>query len=213
MVFPFFTVFFVFVVILAILRSRSTHQEAEKKEAFLERESKANGTRKVNLDTLTYLVISPEDYPLSVVSGPKAEEFKARFDALRQKRMLNLNGLSNTELKLYYGPANLEALTAYGDSFSQFTQWIVDYATFLEEQGFLTEAISVLEKGISLRSDLSENYIRLANLYQKTSRTDSLRALCGMTDACNTYTKPTVDAHLASLLSKEDILETSAAPS
>ena len=79
--------------------------------------------------------------------------------------MLNLNGISNTDLKLTYGPQNLDELTIYGDHFSELEEALLSYGTLLHDEGYLKEAIAVLEKGILLPTDLTQNYIRLADYY------------------------------------------------
>ena len=69
---------------------------------------------------------------------------------LKDKKILNLTGISNTELKLSY------ALIVNNDT---------------------ADALSFLEYGISIGSDISSNYIDLAIIYAATDRFDDIRKL------------------------------------
>ena len=182
MLFPCLTVFLILLSIFAFLRRRASRSAKEREEAFWDRESAANNTRKADLDSVTYITVTPSDYPLGVCTDSEVSAHEEKLSSFQSLRMLNLNGLSNTDLKLKYGPQNLEALSNYDLNFTSYEQWIYRYGSLLAEKGFENEAIHVLEKGIGLRTDLSGNYLLLGNLYQKSGRIVGIDSLISMAE-------------------------------
>ncbi len=176
--FPFLTGFMILIIVLAVLRARATRSEKERTDAFWEKENAANSARKVDLSTISYYEFHPEGLPAAPEQNPDLTDAYDAIMAASQKQMLNLNGISNTDLKLTYGPQNLDALTTYGDHFSELEEALLSYGTLLHEEGYLKESIAVLEKGILLPTDLTQNYIRLADYYEEagksTKKTDLL---------------------------------------
>ncbi len=157
----------IFIIVLAVLRARATRSEKERTDAFWEKENKANSARKADLSTLSYYEFHPESLPAAPDQNP---DLTGAYDAIvtaSQQQMLNLNGISNTDLKLTYGPQNLDQLTIYGDHFSELEEALLSYGILLHDNGYLKEAIAVLEKGILLPTDLTQNYIRLADYYDE----------------------------------------------
>ncbi len=157
----------IFIIVLAVLRARATRSEKERTDAFWEKENAANSARKADLSTLSYYEFHPESLPAAPDQHPELKEAYNAIVSASRKQMLNLNGISNTDLKLTYGPQNLDALTTYGDHFSELEETLLSYGTLLHEEGYLKEAIAVLEKGILLPTDLTQNYIRLADYYEE----------------------------------------------
>ena len=91
---------------------------------------------------------------------------------LKDKKILNLTGISNTELKLSYGAANLTELTEYDDNFTTLIKAIASLGHALIDNNDTADALSFLEYGISIGSDISSNYIDLAIIYAATDRFD-----------------------------------------
>ena len=96
---------------------------------------------------------------------------------LKDKKILNLTGISNTELKLSYGAANLTELTEYDDNFTTLIKAIASLGHALTDNNDTADALSFLEYGISIGSDISSNYIDLAIIYAATDRFDDIRKL------------------------------------
>ena len=97
---------------------------------------------------------------------------------LKDKKILNLTGISNTELKLSYGVANLTELTEYDDNFTTLIKAIASLGHALIDNNDTADALSFLEYGISIGSDISSNYIDLCNnICFATDRFDDIRKL------------------------------------
>ena len=139
---------------------------------------------------------------------------------LKDKKILNLTGISNTELKLSYGAANLTELTEYDDNFTTLIKAIASLGHALIDNNDSADALSFLEYGISIGSDISSNYIDLAIIYAATDRFDDIRKLkekAGMLKSLSNTTKlvyvvkkdspitPPQRRYLAALVEKHNI--------
>ena len=180
--FPFLTAFMIFIVVTTILRTKATRDEKARTEAFWNRENEANNTRRADLSLLSYYSFPCETLP-AFPEDPELSPAYEELTSLCKKRMLNLNGLSNTDLKLKYGPQNLEELTVYGDNFAALESALLSYGKLLNEKGKRQDAEKVLEKGIALPTELMENYELLAAWYREEGADRKLQGLKSMAEA------------------------------
>ena len=109
--FIFLAVFIIFVLILNFAIHKNNHSQENVQEQFWENERQANFTRRKDIHNLNYLTIPIEKIPQNLHTD--AEKTLVR---LSSDKMLNLSGITNTELKLEYGAANLDELSSYGPS-------------------------------------------------------------------------------------------------
>ena len=107
---------------------------------------------------------------------------------------------TNTDLKLEYGVANLSELTIYENNFHTLCREIINLAKALIDNGYEKEAVSFLEFGIRSRSDLSANYVMLAEIYSKNGENEKINHLKKYAETLNTITKDyiikKIDAYL-----------------
>lgn len=163
----FFTSMIVLVLFLAYKRWKQTQNQAEMNEAFLERERRANATRKKDISNLDYLPFSADALPIAEYSDDKLASFEAVLKNLSGQKIINLSMYSNTDLKLMYGPANLNDLSEYDENYHVLSDTLLSYALRELELGRETAAAAVLEYAVELRIDSSRIYLTLAKLYQK----------------------------------------------
>ena len=84
-----------------------------------------------------------------------------------KERIKNFQGLSNTELKLQYGTANLDELSSYESNFIRLQQVVLEYAKELCTADRRADAIHILEFMLQNGGDISGLYLELATLYQQ----------------------------------------------
>lgn len=200
MMFPCLTVFMIIISVFAFLRARSTRSDKERQEAFWNRENEANNTRKADLGDLDYIHPNPGDYTFAAITDKELEPFLQELETLSSLPLLNLNGLSNTDLKLAYGPQNLAELTEYDQNFSRLEQCIAGYGNALTKLGYEDEAIAVLEKGIAYHTDIASNYTLLGSLYKKKNKPAQIKNLIDMTGALNEFARPATVKKLEEML-------------
>ena len=170
--FPMLALFIVFLLVLAYFRRKSDAAQAKVDEAFWSKEREANATRRKNLDELHYITIPVEKLPLDL-DTPACQTIRQ----LTQKRLFNAGGMTNTELKLAYGAANLEALSEYESDYIRLEQALDTCAGELLEKDRASDAAAILEFAVSTGSDVGHIYLTLAEIYKEQQKTDQIPAL------------------------------------
>ncbi len=190
-----------FIILLAIfqffLRKNSKKHEELNKD-FWKREREANTVRRKDISGLSYITI-PDSLPMSDCNDAVIKALN-NFYAFKGKKMLNLTGKSNTDLKTAYGAANLDALSEYDDNCTQMLKSIIPLATELNKAGLTDEAAAYLEFGISCRTDITQNYTMLAEYYASNGNKDKIQNLISVAESLDSLTKKPIISKLDSIL-------------
>lgn len=173
----------IFTAVLAVKRQKSARAQQEVNEAFLERERRANATRKQDISGLDYLPFSLEKLPVGQIQDETILAYEDTLKNLSGERIINLSSFSNTDLKLMYGPANLNDLTMYDDNYNNLSHTLFDYAKRMQELGHTEHAVAILEYAMSLSIDSSQIYLLLADLYEEMHTPEKIQ---GIFDALST---------------------------
>lgn len=162
---------FVFIIIFLLLssfRKREERTQQELNEAFLERERQANLTRKQDISNLNYVTLSLDHIPAPASKDPLLLEHYGKLCNLSSTKLLNLSRITNTDLKLQYGVANLTELSEYDENYQQALETILAYGKRLMELNCDEAATELFEYAASLQFDSSIIYTSLYELYDKT---------------------------------------------
>lgn len=197
----FLGLFIFFVFLLAYFRKKNTRKQEDLEAAFWNREHEANHTRRQDISGLPYITIPLEKFPMDICDNPELKEYERLLTELSTQKILNLQGQTNTDLKLSYGAANLEELSKCDQNFATLCSTLVDYAECLLQLDYTTEAQTVLEFGISCGSDHSKNYRLLAELYHKQGNRDKLIFLQEQANALSSPMKTSILNHLEEQIS------------
>ena len=162
--FPFLAILIVFCLVLAYYIRKNDAAQQKVQDEFWEKERLSNAVRKKDISKLDYITIPLDKIPVKVHTSTE----KAIF-ALAEKPMLNLVGISNTDLKLQYGTANLETLSEYENNFLDFVALLPDYAAELVEAGEKETARMLLEFAVSVNADSRKIDKQLAALKEDLS--------------------------------------------
>ena len=147
-------------------RCRKTRQNTDTANASLwARESKANSTRRKNIDNLDYITIDEKILPLIDTNDETINSCKNSIIAMKDKKILNLSGISNADLKLEYGAANLNLLSEYDENYTTLCRLLNTLGQRLYETGCPAEARKVLEFAVSTGSDMNSTYKTLCSIY------------------------------------------------
>uniref|UniRef100_UPI0040572A7F hypothetical protein n=1 Tax=Agathobacter sp. TaxID=2021311 RepID=UPI0040572A7F len=192
--FPFLIIFLIFIALLTYYIRKNSNTQQKVIKDFLDKEQAANHTRKQDISNLDYIAIPWEKLPKDIQTPSKNA-----FWALYGKPILNLTGISNTDLKLRYGIANLETLSEYDSNFMEMVSLLPTYAEELMEQGYVSQAKDLLEFGISCNADSRKIYFLLADIYARLGETDKLPLLIEKAQSLPELTKQAVISQLSSL--------------
>lgn len=175
---PILASFIIFIGIVSLFINRSNRKIKSQEEEFWEKELRANNVRKKPLDDLNYVTIPLEVLPTSADSenGTIAECIET-LKALCDCKIVCLSGITNTDLKLTYGTANITALSEYDENFTLLVTTLQKWADLLYKDGFTEECQTVLEYAISIQSDAGTSYKLLASIYKEKEEEEKLIGL------------------------------------
>lgn len=136
---------------------------------YLNRESAANSVRKQDISNLPYIQPPTETLPLDITLKDEKKQFrianyKKEILSYSDKPMLNLIGVTNTELKEQYGPANLDALSAYDYNYGQYMRNLYLFAQDIYDE-YPEEAVRILTYCVETGTDISAIYQLLGSHY------------------------------------------------
>lgn len=167
--------------------------EEKSKKEFWERETKANHTRAKSLEQLSYITLPLDRLPLDAMKDdPKAAEYVSLLKTLATQKIVNLTGLTNTELKLTYGTANITCLSEYDQNYTLLARTLQQWAELLYLNGCGKEAQTVLEFAVSTHTDVSHTYYLLADLYDEAGVPERKAELLAVVEALHTPLKKSI---------------------
>lgn len=190
----FFLVTLTLKIKISYRKSRITKQE------FLDLESQANLTRKQPLDDLDYITIPLNKLPFYDNENEDIISYQNEIKALADKTIVNLTGMSNTDLKLTYGAANLDILSEYDRNFTELVRLLYMWGQNLYDNGKVNDAKTVLEFAIDCKTDVSKNYILLANIYKDKGELSKINNLINSANELNSLMKKSIINNLKSML-------------
>lgn len=200
MKFPIFTTFVIFALWLSYEMKKHMNDNKKVSEDFQSREFRANTTRKKSLDNLDYIQIPIEQFTIPANADSQMQEYYGILSSLSSKKIVNLTGISNTDLKLEYGAPNILVLSEYDQNFTLLASTLARLSQNLLEHGYSSEALSLLEYGVAIGSDVRANYELLGKIYADQGRRSEIEALMMKAEALNSLSKETILKKLKLLL-------------
>ena len=176
--FPILASFIIFAVWLTYEIKKHEKMEDNALDDFWAREHKANNTRRKSLDGLDYIKIPFECIPKSLLPYDEAvQDCLSTLERLSDKKIVNLTGYTNTDLKIEYGTANLTVLSSYDENYTLYARTIYKLAKLYLENGYESNARVLLEKGVESGTDIKDTYMLLKDMYAKNHEEDKMKAL------------------------------------
>lgn len=167
MKFPFLATFILFIVLFNIRIRLVSRKEEQKEEKFWDRELRSNSVRKKSLDTLEYVHLPYDLLPFGTAGDDEnLQEIEDELTALKDLKIVNLTGITNTDLKLEYGTANITALTEYDQNYTSLVIALQKWGDALYTLGRFEDAASVLEFAVKTRTDITATYRLLIDMYK-----------------------------------------------
>lgn len=169
--------------------------------SFFEKERRANTTRPRPLDDLPFIKVPVDSIPSPENAvNERCASLTQEIKLLSERKIVNLTGISNTDLKLSYGAANLPILSEYDQNFTSLCKAIFDLGCEYKNAGHPDEAISVFNVGISVGTDISGNYTTLAEMYAEKGLYVEIQRLINCAGNMRSLTKNSTIAKLQNIL-------------
>ncbi len=161
--------------------NKERSQDKPSIRSYLDRESAANSVRRQDISNLPYIQAPIDSFPFDITLNDEKKQFqienyKKEIIQISENPMLNLIGVSNTELKEQYGPANLEILSYYDQNYTRYMRSLYLYAQCIYEE-YPAEAVSILTYCIETGTDISGIYELLGTYYIQHGQTAELEQL------------------------------------
>lgn len=203
MIFPFLTIFLVIIIYTTYKRQKSTAKSEKTFADFWKKEQDANCTRKKDISDLDYIHVPLAELPFGKYPEEGFEDLELEIRALSEQPICNLNGIMNTDLKMQYGPANLDFLTECDTNYSTLVRLLASYGDRMYNHFHNEDAQIVLEYAISIQSDIAKSYITLANIYVESGQTDKLLELRQCADRLDSIRRNAILAKLDNYIPPE----------
>ena len=156
---------------------RSNARSRKIRDEFLERERSARTTPRRSTEDLKFIHF-PDDLPLHLsTDDPQIKEYQETLVNITKKSVINLSGISNTDIRLAYGAPNMEELSRADERFIVLCRTINSLSEAYARTGHRIEAIKLLEFAVSEGSDIKETWTSLGQLYLQTNNTPALDSL------------------------------------
>ena len=145
----------------------ASRKEEQQEEKFWDRELRSNSVRKKSLDTLEYVHLPYDLLPFGTAGDDEnLQAIEDELTALKDLKIVNLTGITNTDLKLEYGTANITALTEYDQNYTTLVIALQKWGDALYTLGRFEDAASVLEFAVKTRTDITATYRLLIDMYK-----------------------------------------------
>lgn len=193
MKFPVFITILVLGVIFKIFMSRNNRSSQNPDQQFLEREAAANRVPRKPVDGLPYIKVDPDSLPLDIpTESAETLERQNTIKGMADKKILNLTGISNTDLKFEYGAPNINFLSACDNNYTRLVMNLSRLAEDYINLGHTAEARTLLEYGIDIGTDVKKNYTSLAAFYRDEKSRQKIEALRDKADSLNSLSKKAI---------------------
>ena len=183
---PIILIFFIlFIIWVNVKTKRGATDNSKWDTSYWEKEREANFVRKKDISNLDYITISEDELPFSDTAGG---EEKYRQDEVRRTlscKILNLSGMSNADIKLAYGTANFPELSMYDQNYILLIRNLGLWGSYLHHncEGQDTRAKIILERALSLGSDIKDTYVSLAEIYLAEHHPEKVQELIHRVEA------------------------------
>lgn len=189
----FFASFILFCLFITFYTRKRQRTDEKKESEFWEKEHRANLSRRKPVDRLPYISLPMDRLPLSVLTDDEEiRDILETVEQLNQSRILNLTGISNTDLKLKYGVANLNFLTDCDQNYTLLVRTLQKWASLLIKNGYPEEARCVLEFAVETGTDVSSTYYDLAKLYRDSGEPEKINSLIETASSLNSMMKNSI---------------------
>ncbi len=175
---------------------KNKNKDPQSVRSYLSREDAANSTRRKDISNLPYIEVPLHTLPLDITLNDEKKqlqilEYIKEIKTLSEKKMLNLIGISNTDLKEQYGPANLELLTMYDMNYSRYIRNLHLLAECIYNE-YPEQAVEIWEYCLSIGTDISGTYNALAKHYTDKQDDESFMKLYDYIPDKNTISGKTI---------------------
>ena len=173
----YFSILIIFTLWLNYEIHKHSRIDKKKIDQFWRNERNANLIRRTDISELEYITIPLDTLPIADVEDATINSYRDTIRSLSDKRIVNLTGLTNTDLKLKYGTSNLKSLSDYDNNYTVLVSMLHKWGERLYNKGYVKEAIQVLEYSVMCLTDVRKTYLLLAKIYMEQNTPEQINPL------------------------------------
>lgn len=206
----------IFALVVTIGVKRSDNEMENANNDFWEKEYKSNFVRKKSLDDLNYITIPSSflefDYDLE---NDRVNDAFESIKNLSECKIVNFSGITNTDLKLQYGTANITVLSEYDYNYTCMVRSLQTLAESLYNRANdastntdpsqdinYSNSIAILEFAVDTGTDMSSTYKLLGDIYFNMQSVNKLNELLNKSHSLNGLMKSSIEEYLEAHLDK-----------
>lgn len=183
MLFPCLTILIIFILWMTFKSKLAEHRHKTNTRLFWEKEQRANEIRKQPLNSIDYITIPLDRLPFHDNPSEQIANAQSAIEKLADKQIANFNHITNTDLKLKYGAANLDVLSKMDQNYTTLVRTLYQWGQALYEEENFEDALTVLEFGVACKTDISKHYTLLAKIYKQKNKPDKIKDLLTIVDS------------------------------
>lgn len=169
---------------------------AREREAKFARNKDISGLELYTPDISTLPFHSDDD----IHSDPRLAELEAKVTASANEPMLDLHEMTNTDIKIEYGPANFPVLSGYDRNYMYFVRDIFQWGKYLYDNKMYDDARIVLEYNLSLSKDMSGVYTMLGMIYRNNGEIELISNLIHIAEENESISSKTICNNLKDII-------------
>lgn len=201
MISPLFTTIVIVAGFIFVFMKITSEKPGDGIRSFRERERRADSTLKQPLDDLPFIQVPIDSIPSPEPAiNEKCAALLAELNALAGKKIVNLTGISNTDLKLTYGAPNLPILTEYDQNFTSLCMNLHELGCEYKLTGHEDEAITTFNVAVNVGTDISGTYTTLAEMYAEKGLYVEIQRLINCADNIRSLTRTSTIKKLQNIL-------------
>ena len=205
MKFPFLASFILLCIVMNLLMRRTSRKTEEQEASFWEKELQSNNVRKKSLENLEYIHIPFDLLPFGTAGDDKTlQDAENELTALKDEKIVNLTGISNTDLKLEYGAPNITELSRYDQNYTTLVTTLQKWADELSNLNEEDAAFRIMEYMIEIKCDIGKTYRMLGKKYLKENNTEAFDNLIKTISGTRSMNKEYIKASLEEMRTKAE---------
>lgn len=194
-----FICFIVFIICLQVKMKQSS-KVSTWNEGFWRKEKDANFARKQDISNLDYLHVDQSLLPFQDTAGEAVCEAQDKVRQILVHPILSLNGMTNTEIKLKYGIANFDYLSACDQNYLLLIRTLDQWGTALYQEADYPAATAVLEYALEIGSDISRTYHTLATIYAESDQIEKVQSLIDRIQNSDSFMRDAITSQLTKII-------------
>lgn len=171
----FFVLFIVFIIYVQVKMKQGT-KTPQWNQSFWSKEKASNFARKKDISELDYLEVDQNLLPWDDQADGAIQDAQDDVREILKRPILNLQGMSKADIKLNYGIANFEILSACDQNYARLIRALNQGERHsISRRSWQTQR--AFSYALDIGSDISSTYITLGKIYAQTDRIEQIQPL------------------------------------